>query len=352
MKTYLKGILESQNSRYKEKYLEIVTFYKENPISKSEYGEIHHITPQWYYRHNELPIDNRKSNKVRLPFRKHLECHILLFKHFKFINDLPNSYKAASACLMLLNQYNTTKSNKLDKIERLNEILEDGDDIYSVIENLKETHLDACKKWCKENPLWNGTITPVKTLSPEKYEEYRAKLRIATGGENNPRFKWTKEKIIEIRDYYNEHGFEKTNEHFNLNYKKFLYLKQMFLRAGITFNIKLYNKKTNESITWEYGKPKPSNEWTTYTPEFREKLGKSLVIKNKRRTLNRKEQFELIKPYYDIVNEWKLKYKNKKFKNKILKENLKKAGWTNTLGSLYHKIARYVIPFLEENNVG
>ena len=57
---------------YRERYNEIIERYKNNPMPKEEYGEVHHINPR------SLGGSNRKENLVRLPPEVHYEVHCIL----------------------------------------------------------------------------------------------------------------------------------------------------------------------------------------------------------------------------------------------------------------------------------
>ena len=64
MKKYLRSLFETEDTKYKQEYLEIIQYYKDNPIKKYTadeiiknpklYSEIHHIIPRWYYKANNL----------------------------------------------------------------------------------------------------------------------------------------------------------------------------------------------------------------------------------------------------------------------------------------------------------
>ena len=78
MKKYLRSLFETEDTKYKQEYLEIIQYYKDNPIVRYDidicnkypelYAEYHHICPKWYYKYNKQEIDNSSNNVVLLPF--------------------------------------------------------------------------------------------------------------------------------------------------------------------------------------------------------------------------------------------------------------------------------------------
>lgn len=118
---YIQSIYESIDSQFKQEYFALVSFYKEHPFKKYSneecyknpelYSEIQHINPCWYFKRNNLSIDNSENNKVRVPYKIHLKMHILLVKHFKEINDVENYKSAVFAAQMLTWKGTKTKRN-------------------------------------------------------------------------------------------------------------------------------------------------------------------------------------------------------------------------------------------------
>lgn len=62
---------------YKRIYFRIIRYRLANPLSGEEYGENHHIIP------SSLGGSNDNCNLVRLSYREHFICHVLLYRIFK-----------------------------------------------------------------------------------------------------------------------------------------------------------------------------------------------------------------------------------------------------------------------------
>lgn len=69
---------------YKKLYFTIIRNRINNPLSKDEYGEVHHIKPRsfWNLSQQSLNPDDQK-NLVRLSAREHFIVHFLLYKIYK-----------------------------------------------------------------------------------------------------------------------------------------------------------------------------------------------------------------------------------------------------------------------------
>lgn len=78
---------------YNRIYNSIIQNRRNNPISKEEYGENHHIIPKC------MGGNNSKENIVRLTAREHFICHWLLYKIYR---------TSSLACAF----YNMTRNNK------------------------------------------------------------------------------------------------------------------------------------------------------------------------------------------------------------------------------------------------
>lgn len=85
------------NNEYIDKYIKIV-----NAPSISGYSENHHIIPQKYFKLLGLPIDNSKTNTVRLSAYNHIYAHYLLCF---CTNGKLN--KSCIKAFLLMTQYNT-----------------------------------------------------------------------------------------------------------------------------------------------------------------------------------------------------------------------------------------------------
>lgn len=119
---HLNSIFESKNSKYKIQYFKIIDKYKKLNLKYTKksiyitnpnlYYERHHICPRWFYITNCIDIVN-KDNIVIVPYIIHIKLHILLVKHFKYIDDKRNYYKAVRACLAFFNTHKLQIRNKI-----------------------------------------------------------------------------------------------------------------------------------------------------------------------------------------------------------------------------------------------
>lgn len=111
---------------YYKIYNDIINRRIKYPIyKKDQYCEKHHIIPK------SLNGSNDKSNLVNLTAREHYIAHLLLWKHYKSIEDINATYKMASAISKMINgnsefKYNLLKFNsklyertKIDSIQYL-----------------------------------------------------------------------------------------------------------------------------------------------------------------------------------------------------------------------------------------
>lgn len=79
------------DNKYTKWYYSIIKNRTLNPLSKTDYGEKHHIIPK------SLGGDNSKTNIVRLTAKEHFICHLLLVKMTEGKNKAKMAY--AIRCL-------------------------------------------------------------------------------------------------------------------------------------------------------------------------------------------------------------------------------------------------------------
>lgn len=83
---------------YQKIYNSLISKRKDYPIYKeNQYCESHHIVPK------SLGGTNDKCNLVNLTAREHYVAHLLLWKHYKFVNDINAQYKMANAIKRMIN---------------------------------------------------------------------------------------------------------------------------------------------------------------------------------------------------------------------------------------------------------
>ena len=67
------------DNEYLDKYVELIESNKDTERKKFETHK-HHIIPKFYYRNNNLVIDNSKNNIVNLTLKDHILAHYMLIK--------------------------------------------------------------------------------------------------------------------------------------------------------------------------------------------------------------------------------------------------------------------------------
>ena len=84
-----KGVVQF-NNEYLDAYIDLINSNLDTPkqIYKTQ---SHHIIPEYYFIHLNIPIDNSNENKVNLLYRDHLLAHYYLFKcskgNYKYSNS-------------------------------------------------------------------------------------------------------------------------------------------------------------------------------------------------------------------------------------------------------------------------
>lgn len=150
----------------------------------------HHIVPRYYFKINNLPIDNSSENLVNLHFSKHILAHYYLYKCAK-----PNFIKSQEeAILFLCNQQTIEEALKIIAQDDLDQIYKD--------------------LMIRRSNLYKGTTRPqyvkdkiAKSLKgKEKTQEHRNKLSITKMGENNPNYgkHWTEDRKNQFHENWSE----------------------------------------------------------------------------------------------------------------------------------------------------
>lgn len=172
---------------HKEIYNRIIENRKQNPLSKDEYGENHHIIPK-----SEGGFDD-KSNLVKLTAREHYICHLLLAKIY-------DDFKMYSAVL-----YMQCKSEDHKREFRFNSHL------YAKMRLAYSNSISGEKHWLYGKPSAmrgkrhseESRKKMSEALKGRKLsDEHKRKLSEAWLGENNPNYgkhlsKETRRKISE-----------------------------------------------------------------------------------------------------------------------------------------------------------
>lgn len=259
IKTYC--IFWSQDSIYKKQYLKSVDFWKSQNLKKysiSEYKnnsqlyyETHHIIPRWYYRNNKLELDNTSENKIIVPYKVHVELHILLKKHFQYIHDNINYASATEALKLFLKSNHISRRNAELNDEIINELLKNKIDAI-VIEDklkkqrLKEKKLNLKSKYTKiytdykNNSFdyvlkkYNLDINENKLRNIFKYIGFKLTTFITDKTKNKY---YSDEEIIRLNKLFREYGYT----YIKNNYTK-VPTKRSIIRMFKKLNLPIYNK--------------------------------------------------------------------------------------------------------------
>ena len=128
------GVFEE--NEYFEKYCDLIENNK-NLSAIAHKTQCHHILPRFYYRYNNLPLDDSSENKVNLLYKDHVLAHYYLYFCFK-----ETRYKLANRYALDIILGSTDISQNLD------EIVEDLSSIQQFYETSRELASD-------NNPMKN-----------------------------------------------------------------------------------------------------------------------------------------------------------------------------------------------------
>jgi len=206
MKKYFK------DSKYINIYFNIVYRSKDRKkLSKDDkkyiYYEAHHILPKSLFQEYSK-LSEYKWNKALLTPREHFICHILLMKHYKFLND-NNGYKKMSMALRRMST-SANYNSRIYSFLRLN--------LQAWNKGLKGVSEETSKKMsqAKKNYIpWNkGIKTGQKVWNKGKKMDKESPLK---GKIIGPMSEETKKKISETKKlkYKNKVHHSKGKEAWN-----------------------------------------------------------------------------------------------------------------------------------------
>lgn len=123
LKTRLLGLNLVINNSYLDKYCELIESSRSGEtICDNVIVQKHHIVPQYYYRYNNLPVDNSAHNIVDMSLLNHIKAHYYLSKcSLSDANILANirAFRALSRY-----QHRSLSEDELVAISKLAEDLE------------------------------------------------------------------------------------------------------------------------------------------------------------------------------------------------------------------------------------
>ena len=155
-------LFESNN--YFDLYWDLINSYQEGIKICDQYGELHHIIPKFYYKANDLKIDNSSNNLIYLLYRDHVLAHYYLFKALAS-NNSKYSQSAYFAVYQVFNSKHISMRQfeyftQEEKEQLFTDIQKDYENLYnqeyskrmsSIIhnfwENLKETDKEKYELW-------------------------------------------------------------------------------------------------------------------------------------------------------------------------------------------------------------
>lgn len=79
LRDYLLSFNIFVDNEYFDKYLNLI-FVNLNTKREKFLTASHHIIPRAYYKHNNIPVDDTRSNKVNLKHKDHLLAHYYMYK--------------------------------------------------------------------------------------------------------------------------------------------------------------------------------------------------------------------------------------------------------------------------------
>ena len=247
MKKYLRSLFETEDTKYKQEYLEIIQYYKDNPIKKYTtdeiiknpklYSEIHHIIPRWYYKANNLQLNSNDENIVRLPFDKHIKVHLLLVKHFEKINDKLNYYKAIRACVALDISISCKKEITKEILDELLQIrIRDIEYQRQIALDVNSRETNPWRKYSKqqlqeildayEKQDFSNIFEKYPVLKSEKYVYLFLKRRGFNPTKRTYNRAYSIDELVEFAKLYSQYGFQyiKDNTRYRGNINSFLYI--------------------------------------------------------------------------------------------------------------------------------
>lgn len=146
------------DNNFLNQYIELIITNLNNLLIKNE-TQKHHILPQYYFVHRDLPIDNSKDNLVNLSITNHIKAHYYLY-------NCVNDDKERFSNLFALNRMLGGKFTDLSTIESLND--NDCIALYKdYIEGNRQAHLGKTHKASDETKIKIGNA------NRGKYHNYK-----------------------------------------------------------------------------------------------------------------------------------------------------------------------------------
>lgn len=221
----LKNLAIFIENEYFSKYIQLVEL---NRLTKQQsfITQKHHIIPQYYFKKNNLPIDNSKNNIINLQYKDHILAHYYLINCCKNDSDILSNIHAFNILLRKqghklskadLNNFLTTaeqfEQKRLLHLSGISKLKNTGGkyvnkngivkhiklsevDLYLAdgwqLGNPKAAHKDKSKKYCVTNEIVFKRVaedeiagylaTGWRLGAPKSTSETKQKIAIATKG--------------------------------------------------------------------------------------------------------------------------------------------------------------------------
>lgn len=127
-----------ENNEYFNKYVEIVFENKDRKRKKKDkpFFDKHHIIPKYYFKDNNLEVDNSKENLVVLTLKEHILVHYYLYESSKGLKYKYYNLLALSVMIYGKKKYDkewllNEIHNNLDKLVEIREIYRQGSSLHS-----------------------------------------------------------------------------------------------------------------------------------------------------------------------------------------------------------------------------
>lgn len=111
-----------KDNEYLDKYIKLIELNKETKREKFK-TQKHHIIPKYYYKYNNMVINNSKENLVNLVYKDHILAHYYLYK-CSFIDEYIHSNLYALQYIL--------KNKKIDSMDMNETELEDLQNEYKI----------------------------------------------------------------------------------------------------------------------------------------------------------------------------------------------------------------------------
>ena len=144
------------DNQYFNKYIELI---ETNLMTKKQKDvtQSHHIIPRYYFKHNNIDIDNTKENRVNLKYSDHILAHYYL--SMCCINEEDRISNISSLCRI--------SRTTLDELNLSKEDLDNYNKMYAQYQELnRKSHLG------KKHSISESTKQKISKANTNKYKNW------------------------------------------------------------------------------------------------------------------------------------------------------------------------------------